>query len=85
MTTRNLRPMARLSTISRAPPRTRAQLASEVTRLEFERDRALRDLALLETKRAAAERRFADIDARSKKLRSLFSDLEADEGKEKRR
>ncbi len=79
MTTRTFRRMERLSTISRVPPRSRAQVASELTRLEFDRERVVRELGLLEARREVAALQFARIEARTKKLIEMFDDIDAKE------
>ncbi len=79
MTTRTFRRMERLSTISRVPPRSRAQVASELTRLEFDRERVVRELGLIEARREAAALQFARIEARTKKLMRMFEDSDGTE------
>jgi hypothetical protein len=76
MATRIIRRMERLSTISRVPPRSRAQVASELTRLEFDRERVVRELGLIEARRQAADLQFARIEARIGKLIRIFDESE---------
>ncbi|MCW2319042.1 hypothetical protein M2322_004611 [Rhodoblastus acidophilus] len=77
MTARNLNIRERPGSILRKPPRTRAQIAAELTRLEFERDRVRRELERLEVKRLVATATEARIKARVHKLLLNFAELEA--------
>jgi len=77
MTARTLKLRERPASILRKPPRTRAQIAAELTRLEFERDRLKRELEQLEARRVVATAAEARIKARVHKLLLNFAELEA--------
>ena len=72
MATRTQRSLARPPVAPRNGSRSRAQLSSEMTRLEFERERLERDLETLKSRLEASQRAMAKIDGR---LTSLQREL----------
>ncbi|MFY8151178.1 MAG: hypothetical protein ACOVOI_03720 [Hyphomicrobiales bacterium] len=74
MPTRSFKRMERPSTISRVPPRSRTQAATELARLEFERERLLRELAVLEARRTVAESSLAKTEIRASQLHGLLGE-----------
>ncbi len=61
--------------ISVAPPRagkTRAQISSEMTRLEFERERVTREIRTLKSRLAGLEANKSNIDGRLSKLQAAL-------------
>ncbi|MEM9726214.1 MAG: hypothetical protein AAF909_12245 [Pseudomonadota bacterium] len=63
----------RVSTIARRKPRTRSAAAADLVRLEYERDRLMRDLGMLEHRRAQTLKKLQDIEASAEKLREMLS------------
>lgn len=64
MAARSQRVMARAPVAPRNVSRSRAQLSSEMTRLEFERERLSRDLDTLVSRLEATERAMTKLDGR---------------------
>jgi hypothetical protein len=71
---RTFKRMGRPSTISRVPPRSRTQAATELARLEFERERLLRELHILEARRELAETTLARTETRASQLHGLLGE-----------
>lgn len=63
----------RVSTISRRKPRTRSAAAADLVRLEYERDRLMRDMRMLETRRAETLKKLQKIQVSAEKLREMLS------------
>ncbi len=63
----------RPSSIARRKPRTRPEIAAELVRLEYERDRLERDLGMLDQRRKKAERQLDALAARSRLLNQLLA------------
>ncbi|MEO1748478.1 MAG: hypothetical protein AAFR27_07650 [Pseudomonadota bacterium] len=65
--------MPRPNHVSRQTPRTRTAAASEMVRLEFERDRLNRDIEVLSERRKVSEGALSRINKRLKTLQSMLS------------
>ncbi|MEL6977974.1 MAG: hypothetical protein AAGM38_04765 [Pseudomonadota bacterium] len=76
--TRSLRP-ARLSSIARARPRTRSAAATALVRIEYERERLLRDLATLDQRRVEAVQRLRLIQEHAERLQKILAEDPMDE------
>lgn len=76
----DFRQIKRLSTISKAPPRSRMQAATELARLEAERDRLLRELSLLEARRRIAASALSDTESRAKQIHAMLDTYGPGEG-----
>lgn len=72
MANRTQRTMVRAPVAPRNASRSRAQLSSEMTRLEFERERLSRDFETLSARLEATERAMTKLDSR---LANLQRDL----------
>lgn len=57
---------------SRRAPRNRPEAAAELVRLEYERDRLERDLSMILSRKAVAERALAQVMARSERLSAML-------------
>lgn len=53
---------------ARKKPRSRPEAAAELTRLEYERDRLERDLAMIRRRKAQVEGRLSQLDQRARAL-----------------
>lgn len=60
--------------LARRTPRSRPEAAAELVRLEYERDRLERDLALIDDRKAAAEARLRQVEARAVRLRAMLTE-----------
>ncbi len=58
--------------VARRKPRTAPEAAAELVRVEYERDRLERDLAMLAGRRAASELALKRMEARAKYLRGIL-------------
>lgn len=69
---RSLRP-ARVSTIARRKPRSRSAAAADLVRLEYERERLVRDIETLDQRRAEALSRLQKIQLHSERLQQMLT------------
>ncbi|MEO1328926.1 MAG: hypothetical protein AAFW46_04630 [Pseudomonadota bacterium] len=62
----------RPSSLARRKPRTRPEIAAELVRLEYERDRIERDLGMINQRRLKAERQLDVLAARVRLLNQML-------------
>lgn len=74
-----LRPFSapRPKVLGRRKPRTRPEAAAELVRVEYERDRLERDLAMLTQRRDTAQHQLAQLQHRAEALQDVLADRPA--------
>ncbi|MEM0986770.1 MAG: hypothetical protein AAGJ32_11020 [Pseudomonadota bacterium] len=72
MRSKSLRSLPKPVVAPRNGSRSRAQMASEMTRLEFERERLVRDADMMRAKLATTEQAISRVDARLVALQDML-------------
>lgn len=64
--------MRRAFAAPRKKPRSRPEAAAELVRLEYERDRLERDLAIISQRKSDVEKRLAQLELRARALNQVL-------------